>query len=257
MIKVTRVWFSAAFLFITCLARADLVTSSAQFISPSVIDFSQFADASGLQTTGPVQVGALAGVDVVFTSTNVDGAILGSGPYGLGDNGQWDANQTFAGLNVDASGFDGYTMMFQFNSGPVADVGGIMNYATFAGSGFGDVILSALAADNSTLEAWDLSVLAPILTPNGIDDGAFRGIVRPQADIFGFAVSNSAVAITDLTFSSQVVPTPEPGSLLLLFTALVVSLVHWQRGCTENFSGFQADGGHRRVEDPRPPPSMT
>src|SRR5579864_1829487 len=106
------------------VAHADLVTSDAGFVSPVVIDFSQFGGPNGQVTLGPVDVGTLVGVNVTFTSTNVDGSILGSGPYGLGDNGQWDANQTFAGLNVDLSGFDGYTMMFEFNSGPVAAVGG-------------------------------------------------------------------------------------------------------------------------------------
>src|SRR6266852_4196105 len=84
------------FLFVVGgIAHADLVTSDASFISPVVIDFSQFAGANGQLTIGPVDVGTLVGVNVTFTSTNVDGSILGSGSYGLGDNGSWDANETF------------------------------------------------------------------------------------------------------------------------------------------------------------------
>jgi hypothetical protein len=222
----TRFYFIASLFLLTMgLAHASLITQSSDIPSPSVItDFSDLAGPS-VPTDGPVQVGNLAGVDITFSSNNPDGSFLGTGPYQLADNGTWDSSMTMAGIDVDALGFDPYTMTFSFNSGPVSAVGGFMNYAVFDGSGFGDVIIAALAADSSVLEQWDITTGAPISTPGGLNDGAFRGILRPTADIFGFSVSNSAAVLTDLTFSSVEAPstaTPEPGSMILLLTGFLL-----------------------------------
>ncbi len=218
---------SGLFLLTVGLAHATLITQSSDIPSPStVIDFSDYAGVNTVNTDGPVQVGNLVGVDVTFSSNNPDGSYIGSGPYGLADNGTWDSSLTMAGINVDAAGFDPYTMTFSFNSGPVSAVGGFMNYAAFDGSGFGDVIVAALAADSSVLEQWDITTDAPISTPGATNDGAFRGILRPTADIFGFSVSNSAAVLTDLTFSAATAPdnasVPEPGSMILLLSGFLL-----------------------------------
>jgi len=211
------------------LAHASLITLPSDIPSPStVIDFSDYAGVNTVTTVGPVQVGNLVGVDVTFSSDNPDGSLLGSGPYGLADNGAWDSSLTMVGLNTDFVGFDLYTMTFSFNSGPVSAVGAFMNYAAFDGSFFGDVIISALAADSSVLEQWDITTDAPISTPNALNDGAFRGILRPTADIFGFSVSNSAAVLTNLTFSSTEASdtqvTPEPGSMILMLSGFLLLL---------------------------------
>jgi hypothetical protein len=219
---------SAVFLLSIGLAHAALITQSSDIPSPSTaIDFSDFAGVNSVFTDGPIQVGNLVGVDVTFTSDNPDGAYIGSGPYGLADNGAWDSTLTMAGILTDLAGTDPYTMIFTFNSGPVSAVGGFMNYATFDGSGFGDVYIRALAFDNSILEEWDITTGAPISTPGATNDGAFRGILRPTADIFGFSVSNSAAVLTNLTFSSEETSpsnpaVPEPGSIILLLSGFVL-----------------------------------
>lgn len=217
---------SGLLLFSIGLAHATLITQSSDIPSPpTVIDFSDYAGPS-VPTDGPAQVGNLVGVDVTFTSNNPDGSFLGSGPFGLGDNGSWDSSVTLAGIDFDATLNDLYTMTFTFNSGPVSAVGGFMNYAVAPPLIFGDVIIAALAADSSVLEQWDITQLAPISTPNGLNDGAFRGIVRPTADIFGFSVSNSAAVLTNLTFSSAEVPAPsgvpEPSTMVLMLSAFVL-----------------------------------
>jgi len=83
----------------------------------------------------------------------------------------------------------------------------------------------ALAADSSVLEQYDITQLAPISTPGGVNDGAFRGILRSNADIFGFSVSNSAAVLTDLTFSSATLPdnssVPEPRSIVLMLSGFL------------------------------------
>lgn len=217
---------SCLFLSALGLAHASLITLPSGIPSPStVVDFSDFADVNTVHTNGPVQVGNLVGVDVTFTSDNPDGSLLGSGPYQLSDNGVWDSTITMAGIDVDAFLSDTYTMTFSFNSGPVSAVGAFMNYSVFEDSGFGDVTIAALAADSSILEQYDITQLSPISTPGGVNDGAFRGILRSNADIFGFSVSNSAAVLTDLTFSSATLPdnssVPEPRSIVLMLSGFL------------------------------------
>jgi len=200
-------------LFSLVTSEASLVTSSNQIgSSQTVVDFSQFAGVNTIHPTSPVSVGS----GVTFSSTNPDGSVLGSGPYSFNDNGSWDASLTLAGLDVDLFGGDEYTMTFAFAQ-PVSAVGGIIDYAVFPASGFSDVVITALASDGKILEMYDITTVAPISSQGG----QFLGIARSQADIASFSLSNSAVAIRNLTFSGA----PEPsaisllpvGSLLVLF----------------------------------------
>jgi hypothetical protein len=194
-------------------AQAELITSpTALGPQQTVVDFGQFAGNNTARVTSPVPVAP----GVTLSSTNPDGSLLGSGPYSLNDNGVWTF--TLAGLDIDAFGRDQYTMTFHFTN-PVAGVGGLINYATFAGSGFSNVIMAALDANGGVLESWDINKVAPISTPDGINQGAFLGIALPAADISYLTLSNSAVAITDLTFTST---TPEPASFALVFAGILM-----------------------------------
>jgi len=180
----------------------------------TLIDFSQFAGANTLRVSSPVQISP----GVTVSSTNPDGSLLGSGPYHLNANGVW--NGPLVGLDLDTLGGDRYTLAFHFTN-PVSVVGGIVNYSVFAGSGFSDVIMSALDTNGALLESWDVSAQAPITTPNGLDQGAFRGIALAQADISYFTLSNSAVALRDLTFGAAEVP--EPATFALVFAAILAT----------------------------------
>jgi PEP-CTERM motif len=211
-------------------AQAGLVTTSAGFGPPvEVVDFSQF-NGGFTFGPGPQQIGGLVGEDIVWTSTNASnngGAVIGNGSYGLGDNGFWDGAFSYTGLN-DSSVSDSVTdtMTYQFNTAPVAAVGGFINYAP----NFGDVTITALDSNGNVLESYDLSLLAPINTPGQTDGGAFRGIMRPTADIAALTVSDGFVVLTDLTFSHNATAVPEPASLTLLcLGTLSVCGYYWRR----------------------------
>jgi hypothetical protein len=203
-------------------ARATFVTDSSGFSSPQVIDFSQ--SGSFTFTPGPVLIGSPVGQNITWSST--DGyAVIGNGGYGLGSNGIWDSGRNgYTGLNASVG-----DMTFSFNSGPVSAVGGFINYAPGVGP---DLIITALAADGSVLESYDINQLAPISTPGQYDAGAFRGIIRPTADIAAFRVSNEVAVLDNLTFS-QPAPNavPAPSTLAMLGTALFTCLGYfgWRR----------------------------
>jgi hypothetical protein len=209
--------------FLASRAQATFVTSAAAFGSPTqIIDFSQFSGPSSFGP-GPVQVGGLVGANVVWSSSNSTtqgGAVIGDSLYNIIPNGSWNSGRVgFVGLNVTTG-----TMLLKFNGPPVGEVGAFLNYS--AGSG-PDVIISALASDGSVLESYDVNTLAPISTPGMLNAGAFRGITRPTADIFGFQVANSAVVLDNLTFGAS---SPEPSSVMLFSVGLLALASAYRRG---------------------------
>lgn len=194
--------------------HADLVQSAGEIPAATVIDFSEFSG-DFLFGAGPVQIGVPAGLDIEWFSSNTS-AVIGNGSYGLDDNGSWTIGRNgYTGLNTDSG-----SMTFQFNDGPVAGVGGFMNYAI---PGYGSAIIEALDQGGAVLESYDILALAPISTPNGIDEGAFRGIVRPQADIYGFRLLNAFDVLDDLTFTNVPAGPPEPVPTLSTWALILMA----------------------------------
>jgi hypothetical protein len=193
-------------------AKADtLLTSSSSITSPTVIDFSAFGPGI-TYTSGPVALGS-----GVTWSSSTPGSSIGSGTYvllsGTSSNGIWDSNLH----DVALGGFPG-TMTFTFAS-PVSSVGAFMNYAPCAVCS--DVVIGAYDGSTS-LGSFDINLLAPISTPGGVDQGAFRGISAGSPEITSFTVSNSGVILTDLTFGGAAATSvPEPSTIVLLSIGLL------------------------------------
>ena len=178
--------------------QAGLVTSVSEFpegAGTTVIDFSEFSGPF-LFTAGPVQIGDPAARDIEWFST-ASNSVIGNGSYGLSTNGSWTSGRNgYTGLNTSSG-----SMTFRFNDSPVAGVGGFMNYAPGTAA---TAIIEALDQAGEILESYDLIALAPISTPGGVDAGAFRGIVRAQADIYALRVSNAFDVLDDFTFTEEV-----------------------------------------------------
>jgi hypothetical protein len=146
-------------------------------------------------TAGGYSVFAPAGNDVWY----------GDSAFGLSGNGSWGDFAWVGGLC-----WSGACTATIDLGGLYSAVGGFMNYAT----SYGGAYIRALATDMTVLEAYDLYTSAPISTPGGFNDGAFRGISRGSADIRYFQIADSFLIMHDLTVSGAAVP--DTGSSLLL-----------------------------------------
>lgn len=194
-------------------AHAGLITSA---FPGQVVDFSQFGG-SGFQLIGgnTIEVGTLVGESISLTATGPF-SDYGNAPIGMGNNGFWDGGRN-GWVSLDITFSAGQYIEFTFNNGPVSSVGGFVNYCDFNGSPHCSptqhYIIEARDASNTVLESYDITALAPISTPGGLNDGAFRGIQRATADIKSYRLYNAVNIIDDLTFSREV---PEPATLMLL-----------------------------------------
>ena len=221
---------------LTGRADAGFVTDASAIPAPSrVVDFGQFGLA--METTGPVEIGGSVGESITWTASSPESLIGISTSYGFSANGVWDNKRGgITGTNaLDSS------MTYTFNTGPVSAVGGFMNYVP----GFADVTITALGLGGVVLQTYDVSALAPISTPGGVDAGAFRGVVDATADIYAFRVANGGVGLDDLTFSRQA---PQSLSLRRRFSSA------WVRSA---LSSRSVAGGGSRGSAREPRPGMT
>jgi hypothetical protein len=197
---------AVAALLLQGVAHAALITNESAVPVPSnVITFDAF---DGFITTGPVNVGAEVGDDVIFTSTPF--AELGAYERSLGENGLWGVGERFVASDfVTARGELG----FSFSSG-VSSVGALFNqFQSTVGSN--RITLLAYDADGNTLESYNYSIDTD---PFGYNEGQFLGIQRATADIFGFGVADGTFVLDNLRYTAA--PVPEPGALALLAVGL-------------------------------------
>jgi hypothetical protein len=188
----------------------------------TTIDFSQFTGGGQLTgVNGPVQIGAVAGVDVTVQDMSAGSNIwLYNAGWGLLANGSWDSGRNgFLGI-FPGSG----PVRISFNDGPVSGVGLFMNYPD---PDFLPQTLRAFDSGGTLLELFDVGVSAPISTPGGLNAGAFRGIQLATASIAYIELFGNTSVYDNLTFTQTAIP--EPASMLLLGTGLAVTALRRRR----------------------------
>ena len=192
--------------FLVVSARANVITSDpgwTAFPMPAV-------EATG---TGPQTFGSP--ITVTWTSTNAfnsGGSLFGWDlGYGFGANGNWDTSVVMAGLNSATDLFGTTdTMTFTFSS-PVSGVAGFINYVP----GFSTPTTIAVWDGTSMIESFNLT----FLTAGGTNQGMFLGF-QESGPITSFTLTDNFIGIMDL----ELLPTPEPASLILLGSALLCGM---------------------------------
>jgi len=184
--------------------QAALITDSSSITGTTTVI--SFSGITGTGVTTPVNLGY--GVTVAGTA---GGLYFNWNGWGLNDNGSWNTGRDgYVGIN------DSGVTTFSFTD-PVSQVGAFMNYSPLYAC-----TISVLGNSGQVLESYDLSTAAPISTPGGVNAGAFRGISRTAADIYGFRMNTGYPVADNLTFSQAI---PEPASALLIAAGAVIVLL--------------------------------
>lgn len=216
MLGVSAVIVAAA---VPATAGATLMTSDVGYTGP-FLNLSAQANGQYNFTFGPVSLpGGMTFTRDPSTASNSGlGAVLGQGGYGLVDNGSFGGTAVYAGLD-GRSGWMRFVL-----SAPVSQFGAYLNYAT---PGYGDAMIEVLDQAGNVIESHNLATQAPISTPGGFNQFAFRGIDYGQSAIWGLQLRDSYVLAAASSTGDPTNPNdpgngvPEPESILLLALGLV------------------------------------
>jgi hypothetical protein len=203
-------------------ARADLITD-ALGVGPgaNVLSFERGNDGMTVNDSNGIDTAIV----VNFTTANGD-RVIGAplGLWDLGGNGFWSTALTFGAVDggVDLNG-NTALMSFDFNGLTVQKIGGFLNFNpdfTYGGGLPLPLFIAAYALDGTLLEGQDLPISTP---PDGnnveaLNQGAFYGFSRQDADIAKFVVMGPYAAVDNLTFTT---PVPEPSTWALLVAGLL------------------------------------
>lgn len=192
-------------------AATSLTTSDSGYSGPT-LNLSAFSNGGYNFTFGPV---ALPG-GITFTAApgnggnSGQGSVIGQGSYGLSSNGNFGGSATYIGVD-SRTGFA--TLTFGTT---VSSFGGYWNYSPNSGNA---PVISAYDESDNLLGSYDLSVLAPISTPSGFNQFAFRGIQSDSADIKSFRFGGSYLLLAG-TPDGQIPAVPEPETYAMLLAGL-------------------------------------
>ena len=192
------------FLAQTANASLVLITDGTGYTGP-VIDLSGYTG-SYTFTQGLLSLPGGVTYQAVGTDTQ-GGSVLGTGGYGLLSNGI-SVTTPIIGTN---SGIGYVELAFDQ---VITSFGGLFNYAP--GSGGDNPFIAAYDAIGNLLGSFDLSALAPISTPGGVDEFAFRGFESDSADIASIRFGGNFIIFA----APSVAPVPVPAGLPLLLAAL-------------------------------------
>ena len=189
-------------------AQTSLVTTEVGYTGPG-LNLSAYANGNYNFTFGPIVVD-----QYTFTAApggggnSGQGSVVGQGGYGLNANGSFGGSATYIGVD-SATGF----AQLMLNGGPVSQLGFFFNYAPNTGNA---PTISALNSLGNVFASYDLAALAPISTPGGFNEFAFRGIASDSANIFGLRFGGSYILATGTANGEVVSGVPEPGTWTMM-----------------------------------------
>ncbi|MCA3132709.1 MAG: PEP-CTERM sorting domain-containing protein [Rhodocyclaceae bacterium] len=207
-------------------ARADLITDPLG-VGPgaNVLSFERGLDGMTVNDSA----GLDTAIVVNFTAANGERVIGAPAPLGLwslGNNGFWNTALTFGAVDGGVDVNDNVALMsFDFNGAAVQKVGGFLNFDpgfTYGGGLPLPLYIAAYGLDGTLLEDQELPISTPPDSNNveALNQGAFYGFSRQNADIAKFVVIGPYAAVDDLTFTT---PVPEPSTWALMVAGLLMA----------------------------------
>lgn len=193
-------------------AHASLLTSDVGYTGPD-LDLTGYDTGAYNFTFGPVTVG-----DFTFTASPGGsggypfggnsglGSVVGQGSYGLAGNGSFGGDAVYIGVD-SGTGFAQLLGKIAYSQ-----IGFFFNYAPGVGD---DATISTLDALGNVIDSFDLATDAPISTPGGFNQFAFRGISHTSADIYGLRFGGNYILAAG-TATGAIPGVPEPASWALM-----------------------------------------
>ena len=191
------------------VAATSLLTSNAGYTGPG-LDLSAHANGNYNFTFGPITVDGFTFTAAPGGGGNSGlGSVVGQGGYGLGANGSFGGDAVYIGVD-SATGYAQLRSTTAFSQ-----IGFFMNYCPNCGGN--PATIEALDAAGNVFASFNLQALAPISTPGGFNDFAFRGISSDAQDIYGLRFGGNYILITGTADGvPNAVPEPATWALLIL-----------------------------------------
>ena len=190
-------------------AAADsLITTDAGYTGPG-LDLTGYDNGSYNFTFGPITVDGFTFTSAAGGGGNSgQGSVVGQGSYGLGANGSFGGDAVYIGVDSGT----GYAQLL--GTVGYSQIGFFMNYAPGVGN---PPVIESLDAAGNVISSFDLSVLAPISTPGGFNEFAFRGIMADTPNsIYGLRFGGSYLLVTGTADGTVLPGVPEPATWALM-----------------------------------------
>lgn len=213
--------FAAALIALPAIAAPTLLTSDAGYTGRG-LNLTAAANGSYNFTFGPVAIDGLVFTVVSDTTNTGRGGVLGQGSYGLVDNGSFGGDAVYAAVDAPTGyaqflgtvGFDQFGLFF--------------NYAPRIGD---PATISSLDAAGNVIDSFNLEALAPISTPGGLNEFAFRGFgYSDGTQVYGIRFGGAFMLATGTADGTPpVIPEPATWAMLIAGFGLVGTAMRRRR----------------------------
>ncbi len=211
------------------LLLATAITGSVTGMAASAATLTTIAPVGGTTTTftagGYTNTSSASTVTINgIAVSGANGFSFGNTGYGLSGNGSWASGFSYVAT-------DSPTRAVTFDlGGSFGSVGGFLNYAPGEGS---NPVITALNSAMVVIGSYDLSALAPIVTPFATDAGAYRGIESAGNDIRYFRLSGSYLLAHSVTTATVgAVPEPATWAMMLVGFGMMGATMRYRRRST-------------------------
>ncbi len=172
------------------------------------LDLAAFANGNYNFTFGPIAVDGFTFTAAPGGGGNSgQGSVVGQGGYGLNANGSFGGDAVYIG--VDSA--TGYAQLL--GTVGYSQMGFYFNYAPRIGN---NATISSLDAIGNVIESFDLTAVAPISTPGGFNEFAFRGVAYDDGtEVYGLRFGGNYILATGTSDGSLGGTVPEPASMAM------------------------------------------
>lgn len=194
---------------IPALAAGTLITDNTGYTGRG-LDLSAHANGSYNFTFGPIDVDGFTFTAAPGGGGNSgQGSVVGQGSYGLAGNGSFGGDAVYIGVDSGT----GYAQLLGDTG--YSQMGFFINYAPGVGD---DATFWTLDALGNVMDEFNIVDLAPVSTPGGYNEFAFRGVAYDDGtQIYGLRFGGNYILLTG---TADGVPNPggvpEPATWAML-----------------------------------------